>query len=214
MRLVILLILTLLILPSVSAAIIQGKVYDLELNRLNNVVVEIDTLPKQRIISQQGEYFFNVPQGEYIISARAVIEGFTYLVDEEVSIIDDGEYTIDLFLFPELEDIPYLDVGLDDDKKSPIVYIVAFVMVILILVFSFRLGKDKKISLESDGELENIYNLIKKKKRITQREIRKGSSLSEAKISLIITQLEKEGKIQKIKKGRSNVIILNNWLFF
>ena len=60
MRLLLLLMLTLLITPVVSAAVIQGKIYDLELNRLDNVVVEIDTIPRQRVISQNGEYFFSL----------------------------------------------------------------------------------------------------------------------------------------------------------
>ncbi|MHC1584962.1 MAG: helix-turn-helix transcriptional regulator, partial [Candidatus Syntropharchaeia archaeon] len=35
-------------------------------------------------------------------------------------------------------------------------------------------------------------------------------SLSEAKISLMITDLENRGLVTKIKKGRGNVIILTN----
>lgn len=109
MKLWILIILILLIIPDVSATIIQGKVYDLELNRLNNVVVEIDTIPRQRVISQQGEYFLNVPKGEYTITARASIDGIIYSANENISVINEGEYTIDLFLFPEIKDIPEIN---------------------------------------------------------------------------------------------------------
>ena len=98
---------------------------------------------------------------------------------------------------------------LEDDRKGPIAYLIVFVLVILILFFSFKVGNKKEIKIDDDDSLNSVYNFIKKEKRTTQKEIRKGSSLSEAKISLIITQLEKEGKIQKIKKGRSNIIILN-----
>ena len=72
---------------------------------------------------------------------------------------------------------------------------------------SKNLNENSKKEEEMDEDLNNIYNIIKKEKRITQKELRKNSSLSEAKISLIITQLEKENKIQKIKKGRINIII-------
>ncbi|MBI4145151.1 hypothetical protein HY493_03015 [Candidatus Woesearchaeota archaeon] len=44
--------------------------------------------------------------------------------------------------------------------------------------------------------------------RTTQKEIRKLTPLSEAKVSLIITELEHKGQIEKIKKGRGNVIVL------
>lgn len=208
MKLITLLILTLLILPSVSAAIIQGKVYDIELNRLDNIIIEINTIPGQRIVSQQGEYFFNVPNGDYTIIAKTTIDGFIYLANEEISIIDDGEYNFDIFLFPELENIPEVDLGLNDNKKNPFVYLVVFIIVALILFFSFKIGKNKEFKMDDDDSLNSVYNLIKKEKRTTQKEIRKRSSLSEAKISLIITQLEEEGKIKKIRKGRSNIIIL------
>jgi len=91
-----------------------------------------------------------------------------------------------------------------------LIYIVLFIAVTLILIFVFKKLKNKKIeySKEQDDDFERIYNFIKKEKRTTQKEIRKNSSLSEAKISLIITQLEEDGKIQKIKKGRTNIIIL------
>ena len=47
--------------------------------------------------------------------------------------------------------------------------------------------------------------------RISQKELRKELlPLSEAKVSLIITELEHLGKIEKIKKGRGNVLILRN----
>jgi uncharacterized membrane protein len=52
--------------------------------------------------------------------------------------------------------------------------------------------------------------LAKNQGRMTQKDIRKEFPLSEAKISLIIAQLESAGKISKIKKGRGNIIILNN----
>lgn len=44
--------------------------------------------------------------------------------------------------------------------------------------------------------------------RTTQTELRKKLSYSEAKISLMLTDLESRGLIKKIKKGRGNIIIL------
>ena len=45
--------------------------------------------------------------------------------------------------------------------------------------------------------------------RSTQKDIRRRIPLSEAKVSLMISELESQGKIKKIKKGRGNIIILN-----
>jgi uncharacterized membrane protein len=44
--------------------------------------------------------------------------------------------------------------------------------------------------------------------RTTQKDIRKKIPLSEAKVSLMISELEAKGKIQKIKKGRGNIIVV------
>ena len=41
------------------------------------------------------------------------------------------------------------------------------------------------------------------------KDIRKAFGLSEAKASLIITELEHKNLVKRIKKGRGNVIILN-----
>ena len=60
-----------------------------------------------------------------------------------------------------------------------------------------------------DEELKKLIETIKKEgNRTTQKEIRKQIPLSEAKISLMIAELEHKGVIEKIKKGRGNIIIL------
>lgn len=54
-----------------------------------------------------------------------------------------------------------------------------------------------------------ILTLLKENDgRMTQKDIRSHLPLSEAKVSLLISQLEHEGKIQSFKKGRGNIIIL------
>jgi uncharacterized membrane protein len=61
-----------------------------------------------------------------------------------------------------------------------------------------------------DNYLEQAFKIIQKHDgRIYQKELRREMLyLSEAKISLILTELEHQGRIEKIKKGRGNVIIL------
>lgn len=70
--------------------------------------------------------------------------------------------------------------------------------------------KEVKVSEVEDKFLNQVMDIIKKEDgRTTQKEIRKQLPLSEAKVSLIITELEEKGVVKKIKKGRGNVIILN-----
>ncbi len=73
------------------------------------------------------------------------------------------------------------------------------------LIFNFR-GEEK--TQETDPLKEKILRLLQEHdKRMSQKELRKQFPFSEAKMSLAITELENEGKIKKIKKGRSNILI-------
>jgi len=60
----------------------------------------------------------------------------------------------------------------------------------------------------SDEYYDKILVMLKEHKRLTQKEIRKEIPLSEAKISLIISEMEHKGVVEKIKKGRGNIIVL------
>src|SRR3989338_2284327 len=63
----------------------------------------------------------------------------------------------------------------------------------------------KEEKKETSSDLNSILNIIDQEGgRTTQKAIRKEIPLSEAKISLMISELEEQGKIQKIKKGRGN----------
>ena len=73
---------------------------------------------------------------------------------------------------------------------------------------SFNKTKEEE-EVESPESLDRIIRIIKENNgRVTQREIRKQIPLSEAKISLMITELEYKGSVKRIKKGRGNIIIL------
>jgi len=67
--------------------------------------------------------------------------------------------------------------------------------------------KGKKNQINMDDEQVQLLKLLKEHKRITQKEIRQEIPLSEAKISLMIAELEHKGVVEKIKKGRGNIII-------
>jgi uncharacterized membrane protein len=65
--------------------------------------------------------------------------------------------------------------------------------------------KNHKINLPED--LREILNVIRASgNRITQRELRKKSPYSESKVSLMLSDLEERGLIEKFKRGRGNII--------
>ena len=274
------LFLFLLLISSAYAARIHGTIYDMELNELKGVVVEIDTSPQQRMVSKDSRYEFNVPEGDYKIKAAYSHE---LGAQEDIMVKKDGDYVFDLFLSQNFEEedqlledinIPISDKVFDTQNRVW-VYIIISALFILIIVIFFRLlrkkegrnkkeDKDKKQHKGSkrskyaksgakpslsdrsgktdrndktnrhnphdaakstaaeneitagheataeDEMLRQAIEIIKKNdNRMTQKDLRKELPFSEAKISLLVAQLESEGKIKKIKKGRGNILILN-----
>ncbi len=60
-------------------------------------------------------------------------------------------------------------------------------------------------------DLKDILNLIRANgNRITQRELRKKSPYSESKVSLMLSDLEERGLVEKFKKGRGNIIRISD----
>ena len=124
-------------------------------------------------------------------------------------LVEDGDYVIDIILFPIFEDIFDEDFDLDFNYRKSLggMWITLF-LVLGISYIIFKKRPRKKID-ETD-ELNIVLSFIKKQGgRTTQKEIRKNLGLGEAKASLIITELEHKKIVQRIKKGRGNVIILN-----
>ena len=213
---------------SASAAIIHGSVYDLLLERVDNALVEINTTPKQVIVSQNGSYSFNVANGDYGIKAKLMQKNsIIAFVQENITIKQEGSYVLDLILFPDVEE-GVEDIALDvngnivDNRNGTFAFAAILIVVVAIaLLFYFKKikraniekirieeNKEEKV-MHGDPDLEDIIKIIKNEGgRTTQKDIRKQIPLSEAKISLMIAELEHKGVIEKIKKGRGNIIIL------
>jgi len=210
-----------------DAAIIHGTIYDLSLDKATDAVIEINTEPVQQYVSKSGNYSFTVLPGGYTIiakqySGREVISS----AEENITVNVEGEFVIDLILFPSFEEEELLLAESDFEIETEVIPVgtsYAWVAVLIACVIAFFLilrmkGKELKIkrerlekeeALEAD-ELKKVVEFIRKEGgRTTQKEVRKNFPQSEAKISLILTELEDKGRIRKIKKGRGNIIILN-----
>jgi uncharacterized membrane protein len=229
-KLLLIIIAVLMLVQPCLAAIISGTVYDWDLTPVENAIIEVDTTPRQTIVSPSGDYILTLSQGAYEIKARS-LEGSH--ATETIEVVLNGTYTLDIILFPDLDD-PYelfngsdldMDENLFEEKKSPYPFIiagVALVGLILMIFFIVKIrGKEREIKKEVkvlkeelkhkeiDMELKKIVAAIKQAGgRTTQKDLRKQFPSSEAKISLMITELERKGIIEKIKKGRGNVIVL------
>ena len=208
-----------------SAARIYGDVYDFNLDKANNVEVRINTTPNQIMIAKNGTYSFDVANGAYEIDARQYEKNYVVsYTNENVTVRQDGNYVLDLVLFPEIEtggeDSYPIEVNesiLDSPSNNyPILWIALAFAVLAAFKYYMKKWFNKKYNLEKknsefseDSGLEDIVKIIKNEGgRATQKDIRKKIPLSEAKISLMIAELEHKGVVEKIKKGRGNIIIL------
>src|SRR3989338_9464499 len=198
---ILILIWLLILLPSTFGANVKGTVYDMELNKVENAVVTVNTIPEQKIIG-----------GDYIIKAYYFEKGvFSFNTEENITISKDGNYNLDLFLFLDLDEegivseLDEVSKGLEE-QNNYLYYFIVFSVIVLIsgLVIRFR-----KSDARDDDDLNRVIEIIKKEGgRIHQKELRKRLGLSEAKISLMVTELESKNKVERIKKGRGNVIVL------
>jgi len=215
----------LLVLHIASAAVIFGDVYDISLSKAENVIVKINTEPEQQYVAKNGTYAFDVSKGDYTIRALYSVDGVVESsAQEAVSVKDEGNYRLDIILFPNIEEESSLleesNIEIDalfEEKYFSYSYLWIVVIVLaLFCIFFYLKRKSKKQKDEQHEEakkempdLRNVLEIIKKGGgRATQKEIRKQIPLSEAKISLMIAELESEGKIKKIKKGRGNILVL------
>ncbi len=242
MRVWFLLVILVFMAASVHAATVHGTIYDLDLNPVKNTIVEINTMPNQRMVARDGSYSFSVPKGDYRIKAtHDQPDGTLLLATETITVKNEGDYVLDLFLFPDLEEeeeiLQDIDTEIGDEvieEKGPsrswILYSVIIVIFIVVVVIFFKLmsfmkrwpwkaaekgEQEEKVKEEkhkaemTNGDLDQVIGILQKHGgRLTQRDLRREIPLSEAKVSLMVAELEHQGKIKKIKKGRGNILIL------
>lgn len=266
MKKYILLLIILFFSLDVSAAILKGNIYDFGLEEKTNVIVSIDSVPKQAIISIDGSYDFTVPLGNYTVKADYYENQMLGLTATDTIIITDaqGEYTLDLILLPAIQDeMDEFNFDIEELTSTKSFFDVRYLLYVVIIVLlvaivflyksykkknntvlytidqpvqtsvSIDMGANTKvthvtepefITKEPDKKKEQpqevtyhdklVSQVLKVLKEnggsLTQKDIRKNFTSSEAKISLVLAELEHKGQIEKIKKGRGNIIVLKS----
>jgi len=206
-----------------EATTLHGNIYDFDLNIVKNSIIIVDSEPKQTIVAKEGEYSFTLNPGSYIVTAF-VVDGneITAKAEEKIVISQEGDFVLDLIVFPSFGDLEELLNQSDLEVVEPFEeqefpYWIFLIFVILILaVIGYKKFYRKKEEKKKEDEKKNeedesakITAFIQKEGgRVNQKDIRKQSNLSEAKISLLISELESKGLVKKIKKGRGNIIVL------
>ncbi|MDD5086283.1 MAG: hypothetical protein PHV16_00880 [Candidatus Nanoarchaeia archaeon] len=244
-KLVTLLFMLLVSLNFCQAAIIKGEIYDPDLKKMTGrIEVEVDSYPRQYMVSTDGTYSFFLLVGEYTIKAKYEESGrVKYLAEEKIVVRDEGEFIHDIVMYVTSEEEDRIINETSTKKLFEKQGILLFVIIgsvfllsiiLVVIVLNKRKKKQDKViplnNIESekpkDDEInedkmkqdiekeipENLDGVLKVIKqnggRTTQKDIRKKIPLSEAKISLMITELEHKGIVERIKKGRGNIIIM------
>lgn len=226
----------LLAVTPVMAAQLTGTAYTETFEVARYTILTINTTPEQRLILQNGTYDLAVPKGTYLLRATYRVGSRLYEDELTVRAVDDNTYAYDLLLFraqgngseeelPAIDDleIPDASTATPSILKPTLLILLLAVLVGLALALSrTRWWERKKAATVTKektpgpastpslpADLAAVLDLIRKEGgRTTQKELRRHLPLSEAKISMMLTDLESRGLVKRIKQGRSNVVSL------
>ncbi len=222
----------LLLVPLVSAAELHGTVYDFELKKVPLAVVEVNSSPAQRLVAVNGTFSFLLAPGEYEIVVSLPKRNLSS--SEVVEIEKEGSFVYDVILLPdvsgddvlfsEVDDVPFFEDLIEEKPASHwFAWLAVFIALAALVVVFSRKGKKsnqktvvhkeivhervvEKVSLAEDVQQVMVV-LEQQGGRASQKDIRKELPFSEAKVSLMIDELEKKELVERIKKGRGNVIV-------
>jgi len=112
-----LLALALLLIPLASAATIRGVIYTEELTIAENVILTISTSPQLRVLVPDGAYEVELPPGKYALAITQL--GTNITLTEQLTVAQEGIFTHDIFLLPDLTEEDELYDELVGDFESP-----------------------------------------------------------------------------------------------
>jgi uncharacterized membrane protein len=191
-----------------SAAYVHGSIYQENLEPLNKTIIRVDGPFTYQTVSDKSNYSFYLPPGEYKLSAQTTDDPSSYA--ETTILVGGTNQQVDLVLKPSFQ--------LSDLLPFTVLLVVA-----LALVYFFYLKPSKqraviqtrqkiepnppKNPIELDDDAKSILRVLDSfEGRATQKEIKETIKFSDAKLSLILTELEQTGHVKKFKRGRANVI--------
>lgn len=219
-----------------NASTLHGTAYDWStFEPLENTLIEINSTPPQSLVAVNGEYSFELPPGTYQITAKHYRNGtLESTATENITITTEGNFVLDLLLLPvtdfEEEHIPENIttsepiVTPENNHQQRLLFIIALLAITSLILLSLLRRQQKtqpqqntapprQTGIREDtlpDDLQNIVSILKKNNgRMTQKELRAHlKHYSEAKVSLMLSELETRGIIDKIKKGRGNILLL------
>lgn len=195
-----------------SSAFVYGTIYNGNLEQANKTILRIDGAFTYQMVTDRANYSIFLPNGEYKLSGQSMDkEGNLAFYAENTIHVGDADQQVDVVLKP---------VGV-----NPLVLISsAIILVAVIFWFVIRKKKNfeasenvdvpvrapepiKSIKLELDEDSKSVLKILDSfESRATQKELKETLKFSDAKLSLILTELEHTGHVKKFRRGRTNVI--------
>ncbi len=223
-------LLLLLLLPlGAFGATLSGTAYTQNFAVAQYTILTINTTPEQRVILEDGTYNLTVPPGTYVLRASLRQSGHVYEDEVVVRAVDEREYAYDLILFRTdavIEDEEDPTAGLEfpedeiADSSRVREYLLGGSLLLLLLAgigyfgprtWWKREAKAVKSSVPAGlpSDLSEALAALKAEGgRATQKDLRKRLPYSEAKVSMMLADLEARGLVKRIKQGRANLIVL------
>jgi uncharacterized membrane protein len=198
------------------------------------IIVYSDSTIQQQRFWPDGTYSLSLQSGSYTIMAK-YYKGNILLYDteENITLRENENTTLDLIMFPTFDEneipenyqIP--DIPQIGGAGSRGIWLTLGVVLALAgtgactYYYLKNFPKKKPVGAEKSerqpvkivglpNDLKEVMDVIMKSGgRINQVELRHSLPYSEAKVSLMISDLEDRGLVRRIKKGRGNIIVLN-----
>ncbi|ADE36096.1 Uncharacterized membrane-associated protein/domain protein [Methanohalophilus mahii DSM 5219] len=170
-----------------ETATVHGSLYNwYTLEPQEDVILEINTTPAQTIVASNGIYAFTLEPGSYLIKARGYENGkLTSYSEEEITIKKQGDYVIDILLYPayeeDIEDFNDTELNnlttsveedtriveeTSDDRDNSYYLLILIIPLLIVAIYFYRHNKEKNVknsvtSSPDISEIEQAHELEK-----------------------------------------------------
>ena len=217
---------------ALHAANLSGSVYSMDsFDAVRGVVVKAEGASTHQTFSMDGTYEMDIPAGEYTVKAFYYVEGNLEGYAEDRITLGEGGASYDFVLFAPDEfegvvgfDLPAMDEEMPESRQDWTPFLVAggVLLVVIAAAYFFLTRKrpeekgmqkeEEKLPAEKkelDEEEKKVLDILRNSEGMrNQKELREIMKCTEAKMSLLISGLEAQGYVKRIKKGRENIIKL------
>lgn len=219
---------------ALHAANLSGSVYSMDsFDAVHGVVVKAEGVSTYQTFSMDGTYEMDIPAGEYTVKALYYVEGNLQGYAEDRITLGEGGAAYDFVLFAPDEfesivgfDVPEVSENIPESRQDWTPFIAGGVLLVVVVAAAYfflmrkkpeekgvqreeeKLPAEKK---ELDEEEKKVLEILRNSEGMrNQKELREIMRCTEAKMSLLISGLEAQGYVKRIKKGRENIVKLKN----